>query len=91
MVNLREAERRLQLRCEELELQANEQEGVVRELEGALQRLTLETDRRLTEQQRQHQRSMQLLLQDFKGALSILTSGNLTGTYWDLVCKSFAP
>ncbi|XP_023658827.2 kinesin-like protein KIF27 isoform X2 [Paramormyrops kingsleyae] len=66
VVNLREAERRLQLRCEELELQANEQEGVVRELESALQRLTLETDRQLTEQQRQHQHSMQLLLQDFK-------------------------
>ncbi|XP_048858899.1 kinesin-like protein KIF27 isoform X2 [Brienomyrus brachyistius] len=77
VVNLREAERRLQLRCEDLELQANEQEGVVRELEGALQRLSLETDRRLMEQQRQHQHSMQLLLQDFKEGQSSKPGENM--------------
>ncbi|XP_018614657.1 kinesin-like protein KIF27 [Scleropages formosus] len=70
VVFLREAERRLQLRCEELELQAVEQEGVVRELEAALQRLALDADRRLTEQQREHQHSMQQLLQQFQGSPS---------------------
>ncbi|CAB1319455.1 unnamed protein product [Coregonus sp. 'balchen'] len=60
---LRESERRLQLRCEELQLQSGEQEAATREMEAALQRLTLDTDRRLTEQNREHQHSIQLLLQ----------------------------
>ncbi|MFT7811859.1 kinesin-like protein KIF27 [Arapaima gigas] len=68
VVFLREAERRLQLRCEELELQAAEQEGVVRELEAAVQRLALDADRRLTQQQREHQRSVQQLLQQLQGS-----------------------
>ncbi|XP_036382198.1 kinesin-like protein KIF27 [Megalops cyprinoides] len=66
VVCLREGERRLQLHCDELELQLQEQEGVVRELEAALQRLTLDTDRRLTEQQREHQHNVQLLLQELR-------------------------
>uniref|UniRef100_A0A8C7PHA8 Kinesin family member 27 n=1 Tax=Oncorhynchus mykiss TaxID=8022 RepID=A0A8C7PHA8_ONCMY len=63
VVCLRESEQRLQLRCEELELQSGEQEAVTREMEAALQRLTLGTDRRLAEQHRDHQHSIQLLLQ----------------------------
>ncbi|XP_064153147.1 kinesin-like protein KIF27 [Anguilla rostrata] len=62
VVNLREEERRLHLHCEELQLQLQEQVGVARELEAALQRLTLAADRRLTEQQREHQQSLQQLL-----------------------------
>uniref|UniRef100_A0A4W5L3C5 KIF21A/B second helical domain-containing protein n=1 Tax=Hucho hucho TaxID=62062 RepID=A0A4W5L3C5_9TELE len=67
VVCLRESEQRLQLRCEELELQSGEQEAVTREMEAALQRLTLDTDRRLTEQHREHQHSLQLLLQQGRG------------------------
>uniref|UniRef100_A0A673Y8H1 Kinesin family member 27 n=1 Tax=Salmo trutta TaxID=8032 RepID=A0A673Y8H1_SALTR len=67
VVCLRESEQRLQLRCEELELQSGEQEAVTREMEAALQRLTLDTDRRLTEQHREHQHSIQLLLQQCRG------------------------
>lgn len=67
VVCLRESEQRLQLRCEELELQTGEQEAVTREMEAALQRLTLDTDRRLTEQHREHQHSIQLLLQQCRG------------------------
>ncbi|XP_071014801.1 kinesin-like protein KIF27 [Oncorhynchus clarkii lewisi] len=63
VVCLRESEQRLQLRCEELELQSGEQEAVTREMEAALQRLTLDTDRRLAEQHQEHQHSIQLLLQ----------------------------
>ncbi|XP_022613333.1 kinesin-like protein KIF27 [Seriola dumerili] len=63
VVCLREAERHLRLRCEELELHAGEQEGVLREMEAAMQRLALDADRRLTQQHRAHQNNIQLLLQ----------------------------
>ncbi|XP_078141390.1 kinesin-like protein KIF27 [Centroberyx gerrardi] len=66
VVCLRETEQRLRLRCEELQLQAGEQEVVLREMEAALQRLALDTDRRLTQQHRDHQTSIQLLLQQLK-------------------------
>ncbi|KAJ8380899.1 hypothetical protein SKAU_G00016770 [Synaphobranchus kaupii] len=68
VVNLREEERRLLLFCEELQLQLQEQVGVVRELEAALQRLTLAADRQLTEQQREHQHSLQQLLHELTEA-----------------------
>ncbi len=67
VVCLREAERHLLLRCEELELHAGEQEVVLRELEVAMQRLALDADRRLTQQHRDHQNNIQLLLQKLKG------------------------
>lgn len=67
VVCLREAEHYLRLRCEELELHAGEQEVVLRELEVAMQRLALDADRRLTEQHRDHQNNIQLLLQKLKG------------------------
>ncbi|CAB1321611.1 unnamed protein product [Coregonus sp. 'balchen'] len=63
---LRESERQLQLRCEELQLQSGEQEAATRELEAALHRLTLDTDRRLTEQHQEHQHSIQLLMQQVR-------------------------
>ncbi|XP_051277556.1 kinesin-like protein KIF27 [Dicentrarchus labrax] len=66
VVRLREAEHRWRLRCEELELQAGEQEVVLRELEVAMQRLALDADRRLTQQHRDHQSNIQLLLQKLK-------------------------
>lgn len=67
VVCLREAERHLHLRCEELELHAGEQEVVLRKLEVAMQRLALDADRRLTQQHRDHQNNIQLLLQKLKG------------------------
>ncbi len=67
VVCLREAEHRLRLHCEELELHAGEQEVVLRELEVAMERLALDADRRLTQQHRDHQNDIQLLLQKLKG------------------------
>lgn len=67
VVCLREAERHLHLRCEELELHAGEQEVVLREMEAAMQRLVLDADRRLTQQHKDHQSNIQLLLQKLKG------------------------
>ncbi|XP_029916643.1 kinesin-like protein KIF27 isoform X2 [Myripristis murdjan] len=66
VVCLRETERRLQLHCEELQLQVEEQEVVLREMENALQCLALDTDRRLIQQHRDHQSSIQLLLRQLK-------------------------
>ncbi|XP_056135244.1 kinesin-like protein KIF27 [Lampris incognitus] len=66
VVCLREEQRRLQLFCDDLQLQTEEQEGVVGEMEAALQRLALDADRRLTEQHQKHQNSIQLLLEQFK-------------------------
>lgn len=40
---------------------------VLRELEAAMQRLALDADRRLTQQHRDHQNNIQLLLQKLKG------------------------
>ncbi|KAJ8285425.1 hypothetical protein GJAV_G00026660 [Gymnothorax javanicus] len=68
VVTLREEDRRLRLQCEEQQLQLQEQGGVARELEAALQRLTVATDRRITEQQRQHQQSLQKVLQELREA-----------------------
>ncbi|XP_035999709.1 kinesin-like protein KIF27 [Fundulus heteroclitus] len=70
VVCLREAERRLRLRCEELELHAGEQEAALRKMEAAIQRLALESDRRLTQQHRAHQNNIQLLLQELKEGVS---------------------
>ncbi|MED6239464.1 hypothetical protein ATANTOWER_006741 [Ataeniobius toweri] len=70
VVCLREAERRLHLQCEELELHAGEQEAALREMEAAMQRLTLDADRRLTQQHRDHQNIIQLLLKKLKEGVS---------------------
>ena len=40
----------------------DEQERLICELEASLQRATIETDRRLTQQQREHEKTMQLLM-----------------------------
>lgn len=67
VVSLREAERRLRLRCEELELHAGEQEVALRQKEAGIQRLVLDAERRLTEQQKEHQSNLQELLQKLNG------------------------
>ncbi|XP_054895163.1 kinesin-like protein KIF27 isoform X2 [Poeciliopsis prolifica] len=70
VVCLREAERRLHLQCEELELHAGEQEAALREMEAAMQRFALDADRRLTLQHRDHQNNVRLLLQELKEGMS---------------------
>ncbi|TDH17088.1 hypothetical protein EPR50_G00005140 [Perca flavescens] len=66
VVSLREEERKLQLALAELEMQLDEQQKLVQWLENALDRTQLDTDRRLTQQQKEHERSVQLLLQQFR-------------------------
>lgn len=68
VVSLREEERKLQLALAELEMQLDEQQRLVQWLENALDRTQLDTDRRLTQQQKEHERSVQLLLQQCRGA-----------------------
>ncbi|CAL8243219.1 unnamed protein product [Lota lota] len=63
VVSLREEERRLQLALADLEMRLEEQQRLVEWLENALDRSQLDTDRRLTQQQKEHERSVQLLLQ----------------------------
>lgn len=67
-MSLREEERKLQLALAELEMQLDEQQRLVQWLENALDRTQLDTDRRLTQQQKEHERSVQLLLQQCRGA-----------------------
>lgn len=67
MVSLREEERKLQLALAELEMQLDEQQRQMQWLESALDRTHLDTDRRLTQQQKEHERSVQLLLQQCRG------------------------
>ncbi|XP_007467502.1 PREDICTED: kinesin-like protein KIF27 isoform X3 [Lipotes vexillifer] len=66
VVNLREAERKLQLQNEEIKMKVLERDNVVRELESTLEHLKLQCDRRLTLQQKDHEQKMQLLLHHFK-------------------------
>ncbi|KAJ0055723.1 hypothetical protein NL108_011300 [Boleophthalmus pectinirostris] len=66
VVRLREAERVLLWRCEKLKLQSSEQDGALRALEEHMQRLALDTDRRLMQQHRDNQRQIQLLLSQLK-------------------------
>ncbi|XP_059362676.1 kinesin-like protein kif7 [Carassius carassius] len=63
VVSLREEERRLQMALAVLELRVEEQQNLVGWLEAALERQQLEADRRLTQQQKEHERNIQLLLQ----------------------------
>ena len=67
MINLREAERKLQLQNEEIKMKLLERDSMVRELESALEHLKLQCDRRLTLQQKEHEQKTQLLLHHFKG------------------------
>nr|XP_056704967.1 kinesin-like protein KIF27 [Euleptes europaea] len=62
VVSLRESERQLQLQTEELGMRVMEQENIAKELELTLQHLMLQCDRRLTQQQKENEQKMQLLL-----------------------------
>ncbi|XP_061101263.1 kinesin-like protein kif7 [Conger conger] len=62
VVSLREEERRLQLALAEMEMRSEEEQRKLAWLEAALERQGLDADRRLTLQQKEHERSLQLLL-----------------------------
>ncbi|GFS19591.1 kinesin-like protein KIF27 [Elysia marginata] len=61
VVSLREAQGKLQLQCSEMVVKTDEQERLIIELKGAVQRAAIELDRRLTQQQRDHQKETQVL------------------------------
>ncbi|KFO34605.1 Kinesin-like protein KIF7 [Fukomys damarensis] len=63
VVTLREEQHQQQIAFSELEMQLEEQQRLVYWLEVALERQRLEMDRQLTRQQKEHEQSMQLLLQ----------------------------
>ncbi|XP_073402126.1 kinesin-like protein KIF27 [Dendrobates tinctorius] len=77
VVNLRETERKLQVHKQELAMKVSEQENLVRELESAIEHLTLQNDRRLTQQQKEHEQKMQLLLQQFNDNDRVIPVGNI--------------
>lgn len=79
VVSLREEERKLQLALAELEMQLDEQQRLVQWLENALDRAQLDTDRRLTQQQKEHERSVQLLLQQCRGKRAAFSQSHLFG------------
>ena len=55
VVSLREEERKLQLALADVEMRGEEQQKLVQWLENALERSQLDTDRRLTQQQKEHE------------------------------------
>ncbi|XP_031443586.1 kinesin-like protein KIF7 isoform X1 [Phasianus colchicus] len=63
VVTLREDQHRQHIAFSELEMQLEEQQQLVHWLEAAVERQRLEMDRQLTLQQKEHEQSMQLLLQ----------------------------
>ncbi|XP_064014186.1 kinesin-like protein KIF7 isoform X2 [Pogoniulus pusillus] len=63
VVTLREDQHRQHIAFSELEMQLEEQQQLVYWLEAAVERQRLEMDRQLTLQQKEHEQSMQLLLQ----------------------------
>ncbi|OXB57531.1 hypothetical protein ASZ78_009126 [Callipepla squamata] len=63
VVTLREDQHRQHIAFSELEMQLEEQQQLVHWLEAAVERQRLEMDRQLTVQQKEHEQSMQLLLQ----------------------------
>uniref|UniRef100_A0A8C3PZC3 Kinesin family member 7 n=1 Tax=Chrysolophus pictus TaxID=9089 RepID=A0A8C3PZC3_CHRPC len=63
VVTLREDQHRQHIAFSELEMQLEEQQQLVHWLEAGVERQRLEMDRQLTLQQKEHEQSMQLLLQ----------------------------
>ncbi|XP_064601119.1 kinesin-like protein KIF27 [Liolophura sinensis] len=63
VINLKEAEHKRSLETSEMECKLDEQERLIRELESVLQRSAMEMDRRLTQQQRDYEVKIQLLVQ----------------------------
>ncbi|CAG2234318.1 KIF27 [Mytilus edulis] len=62
VVACKDAERRLNLHCSEMEVKQDEQERLIRELEAALQRSAVEVDRRITKQTQEYEQKIQMLM-----------------------------
>uniref|UniRef100_A0A8C5LZU9 Kinesin family member 27 n=1 Tax=Leptobrachium leishanense TaxID=445787 RepID=A0A8C5LZU9_9ANUR len=77
VVSLRESERKLQVQSQELAMKVTELENIVRELESALDHLTLQSDRQLIQQQKEHEQKMQILLQHVKDKDGGTVAGNV--------------
>lgn len=76
VVTLREDQHRQHIAFSELEMQLEEQQQLVYWLEAAVERQRLEMDRQLTLQQKEHEQSMQLLLQQSRGKLLTAAGGS---------------
>lgn len=77
VVTLREDQHRQHIAFSELEMQLEEQQQLVHWLEAAVERQRLEMDRQLTLQQKEHEQSMQLLLQQSRGKDPVLRTALL--------------
>ncbi|XP_077862276.1 kinesin-like protein KIF27 [Saccoglossus kowalevskii] len=75
VVAMREAERKKDLLCSELEMKIDEQERFIHELEGALQKAASEMDRRSIEQQKKNEQKIQLLMKQIGDGQSSEESG----------------
>ncbi|XP_022094268.1 kinesin-like protein KIF27 [Acanthaster planci] len=62
VVHLRETDKKKDLAITEMEMKIDEQARLVQELENTLQRSTLELDRKLMAQQKQHEQRVQMLI-----------------------------
>ncbi|XP_053788647.1 kinesin-like protein KIF27 [Vidua chalybeata] len=66
IVGLCESERKLQVQIEEQEMKSIRQKNMMRELESALEHIKLQCDRQLTHQHQEHEKKIQLILNNFK-------------------------
>ncbi|XP_071484846.1 kinesin-like protein KIF27 [Diadema antillarum] len=66
VVDLREADRRKELELSELEVKIEEQERVIRTLENSLRSSSMEADRKLVSQQKEHERKVQMLMRELQ-------------------------
>lgn len=62
VVNLRESEKNTELQLRELEVKADEQERLIREMQYSLKHATMETDIKLTQQQKEYEGKIQMLV-----------------------------
>lgn len=62
VVQLREAERQLQLQCSDMDVRVKEQERIIGELGRGLQQSEIKAERKLMEQQRDYEQKIHFLL-----------------------------
>lgn len=70
VVETKDAQRKKELIISELEVRVEEQEAVIREMEQSLQKAALDADRKLTQQQQDYERKIQMLVQQLSGSKS---------------------
>jgi len=68
VVELRGNERKLELRCSDLEVRINEQERIIGELGRGLQQAEMKGDRRLVEHQKKYEQRIQFLMNKLRDA-----------------------